>query len=141
MTWFGLNGILYIIFIVLACIVFLASQVQLYQSGLMFKIATRERWSKALSDPQKRTFVIRFYQLFAASFCCGLLALGCAIIGDEAEQASCRQACKKEGFEDGRLRSSPHLKTVEERKKSPIQCWCRKDTEWSSDSLKDFNLK
>ena len=88
-----------------------------------------------MSDPKKRPFVIRLYQLFAVTLVCGGLALGAVVIGDEAEQA-----CKKEGFEDVRLRSSPHLKTVEERKKSPIQCWCKKDTEWSLNPLKDFNL-
>lgn len=76
MTWFGLNGILYVFFIALACISFISSQIQFYRSGLMFKFGTRERWKEALFDPERRIFVTRTYQLFAATFVCGLLALG-----------------------------------------------------------------
>ena len=139
MTYFGLNGIFFYLFLILASLAFLIGQTRFYRTGLMFKMQTRKGWSKVMSNPEKRPFVVQMYAMFGVTFLCGLLALGSAIVGEELKNAPCHKACKEAGWEKGRIRSSPHLATVEERKKGAKGCWCKKyKNNWSEKAMKDL---
>lgn len=66
----------------------------------------------------------------------GVLVLFVGIMmGDGSRNAPCRDACKAEGWSNGRFRGSPHETDANGRAAGPTQCWCQREGEWSPDPL------
>jgi len=134
MDWFGLNGMFWWFFTALAAVSMLIAHWHLYRTGLMFRMIWFGAFKEAMANPKKRPHVIRFYVMFAVAGGFGMMGLMSAMIGDEMAKAPCRQACEEAGWETGRPRPDPHA-SLEERKKLPAKCWCKKEQIWSEKPL------
>ena len=66
----------------------------------------------------------------------GVLVLFVGIMmGDGARNEPCRDACKAEGWTNGRFRGSPHQNDEHGRAAGPTTCWCKRGSEWAAEPL------